>query len=385
MKIGSFSLIKELNTSLILNTIKEKKSISRADIAKLTGLTAATVTNITSELLKYNLIEETEFGTSSGGRKPILLEFNHSYYNVVGVVISKEEIMVSLTDLNSNLITKVIVETKKDLSPEEVLDKISDTTLSVIKSSSKKVLGVGISMEGLVDERNGVCVLSSSFGWKNISIADYISKKLSLPVFVNNDVKAMAKGEEMFGEGKEFSNFVLLYTGYGIGASLVYNGEIYRGASNYACEIGHITIDINGPKCSCGNRGCFQSLASGEALIKEIKSNNKEITVSDIIARIKENDKEILVQLDKQAHYIGVGIANIINIFNPSKIIITGYISLAPEYIKDIILKEANERSLSNMRNDTKIIFSNMGTENKYKGAVGLFISELFDNPEIFF
>ena len=183
MKIGSFSLIKELNTSLILNTIKEKKSISRADIAKLTGLTAATVTNITSELLKYNLIEETEFGTSSGGRKPMLLEFNHSYYNVGGVVISKEEIMVSLTDLNSNLITKVIVETKKDLSPEEVLDKISDTTLSVIKSSSKKVLGVGISMEGLVDERNGVCVLSSSFGWKNISIADYISKKLFMSNF----------------------------------------------------------------------------------------------------------------------------------------------------------------------------------------------------------
>ena len=188
----------------------------------------------------------------------------------------------------------------------------------------------------------------------------------------------------MFGEGKENNNFVLLYTGYGIGASLVNNGELYKGASNYSCEIGHITIDINGPKCSCGNNGCFQALASGEALIKEL-SNCDDFSVSMVVSKIKENNKELLSLLEKQGRYIGTGIANIINIFNPSKIIVSGYISSSPEYIKEIILKETNKRSLPDMRKDTKIIFSNMGTEKKHMGAIGLFISELFDNPEIFF
>lgn len=391
MKIGSFSLIKELNTSIILNTIKEKGSISRADIAKLTGLTAATVTNITSQLLKYNLIMETKFGASSGGRKPILLEFNYSYYNVIGVVISKQEITTSLTDLNSNLIKDIKVELKENAEKKDVLNIIIKNTKELINFSDKKVLGLGVSMEGLIDEKNGVVVMSSSFGWKNVNIKNELKKELDIPIFINNDVKALAKGEEMFGKGRDSSNFILLYTGFGIGASLVNDGIIYRGISNYACELGHITIDINGPLCSCGNHGCFQALASGEALIKEIKNSNLksyfngEITVNDIIKKIYENNTDILKLIEKQAKYIGIGIANIINIFNPSEIIINGYISCVPQYIKDIIINEVNIRSLLSMRESVNVLFSDLGTKSQYKGAVGLFISELFSNPEFFF
>ena len=391
MKIGSFSLIKELNTSIILNTVKEKGSISRADIAKLTGLTAATVTNITSQLLKYNLIIETKYGASSGGRKPIMLEFNYSYYNVIGVVISRQEITTSLTDLNSNLIKDIKVILKENTEIKDVINIIIKNTKELISYSRNKVLGLGVSMEGLIDEKNGVVVMSSSFGWKNVNIKKELEKELDMPIFINNDVKALAKGEEMFGKGRESSNFILLYTGYGIGASLVNDGIIYRGISNYACELGHITIDIDGPLCSCGNHGCIQALASGEALIKEIKKSNlksyfnEEITVNDIINKINENNTNILKLIEKQAAYIGIGIANIINIFNPSEIIINGYISCVPQYIKDIIINEVNTRSLLSMRESVNVLFSDLGTKSQYKGAVGLFISELFSNPEFFF
>lgn len=391
MKIGSFSLIKELNTSIILNTIKEKGSISRAEIAKLTGLTAATVTNITSQLLKYNLVIETRYGASSGGRKPILLEFNYSYYNVIGVVISKQEITTSLTDLNSNLIKDIKVNLKDNVEKKDVINIVIKNTKELINFSEKKVLGLGVSVEGLIDEKNGVVVMSSSLGWKNFNIKNELNKELNIPIFINNDVKALAKGEEMFGKGRESSNFILLYTGFGIGASLVHDGVIYRGISNYACELGHITIDINGPLCSCGNHGCFQALASGEALIKEIKSSNlkslfdDEITVNDIIKKIYENNHDILKLIEKQAGYIGIGIANIINIFNPSEIIINGYISCGPKYIKDIIINEVNNRSLLSMRESVNVLFSDLATKSQYKGAVGLFISELFANPEFFF
>lgn len=391
MKIGSFSLIKELNTSIILNTIKEYKSISRADIAKITGLTAATVTNISSQLLCYNLIAETEFGASNGGRKPILLEFNHSYYNVIGVVITRQEITLALTDLNSNLISQKKIEFENNVTPSSAINLISENAKELILESKSKVIGMGVSMEGLVDEKEGTLILASNFGWQNVDIKNTLSRSLDIPVFVNNDVKALAKGEEMFGEAKTSDNFILLYTGYGIGASLISDGKIYRGTSNYACEIGHITLDINGPLCSCGNRGCFEALASGEALIKEIKSNNlshlfrKEISLNEIIEKISENNEHILKLIEKQAYYIGIGIANIINIFNPSKIIVDGYISCVPQHIKDIIINEVDKRSLKNMRENAEVVFSCMGTESKFKGAVGILISELFDNPEYFF
>ena len=271
MKIGSFSLIKELNTSLILKTIREHKSISRADIAKITGLTPATVTNITSELINYKIIIETKLGKSNGGRKPVLLEFNYSEYNIIGVVISRHKITVSLTDLEANLISEKTSKITDDITPEHAIQIIIDLIKNIIRESDKRALGIGISMEGLIDDENGICVLSSNFGWENINIKEKIEKEFVLPVFVNNDVKALTLGEKFYGSAKNSSDFLLLYTGYGIGASFVSGGHIYRGASNYASEIGHTTLDINGPVCSCGNKGCFQALASGSALIKEIK------------------------------------------------------------------------------------------------------------------
>ena len=392
MKIGSFSLIKELNTSLILNTIKERKSVSRADIAKITGLTAATVTNITAELLKYNLIIETKYGESSGGRKPILLEFNYKAYSVVGVVVTKEEITVALTDLNANLLDKSSLSLAENVTDTEVIDSICKAINNLKLSSYGRVLGIGVSMEGLINEKDGVCVLSSSFGWENVEIRSRLSENLKLPVFVNNDVKALAKGEEMFGRGKESSNFILLYIGYGIGATLVNEGIIYRGASNYASEIGHITLDMNGPLCNCGNKGCFQALASGEALINELKKNgygeifgDEGITLKSIPEKSVSGEHGIEQLIEKQAYYIGTGVANIINIFNPSDIIISGYISAMPEKIKELIIKEAKKKSLKSMRDDINITFSKMGIDGQYKGAVGLIISELFDNPEFFF
>ncbi len=392
MKIGSFSLIKELNTSLILNTIRERKSISRAEIAKVTGLTAATVTNITGELIKYNIIQETRFGKSNGGRKPIMLEFNASHYHILGVVISRQEITVSLTDLNSNPISIKKGYIEPPLTPEKVLGWIVNEGARLIEESEKRVLGIGVSMEGLIDEKKGICVLSSNFSWKSVNIKEFLSARLKLPVYVNNDVKALAKGEEMFGKAKKSDNFILLYISYGIGAALVNRGKIYRGISNYACEVGHITLDINGPLCSCGSKGCFQALASGEALIGEIRKNKleglfdkKDISVSDISEKIRKGDKIILELVEKQAVYIGTGIANILNVFNPSEIIINGYISNAPDYIKEVIMEEIDKKTLPGIRENSNVIFSYMEDEGKYKGAVGLFISELFDNPEMFF
>jgi len=393
MQIGSFSLIKELNTFLILKTIRDRKNISRADIAKLTGLTPATVTNITSDLLNHKIISETKLGESNGGRKPVLLEFNSSQYNVIGVVIAKHKITVSLTDLDSNLISQKSKKISSDITPENAIDIIITNIDGILKSANKSVLGIGISMEGFVDEKNGICVLCSNFGWENIDIKSKIVKRFSLPVFVNNDVKALTLGEKFFGFAKNSSDFVHLYIGYGIGASLVSNGHIYRGASNYAMEIGHSTLDINGPLCSCGNRGCFEALASGSALIKEVieKGYDKkyfageQITTDRIIEKIKEGNKDLEELVKKLAYYIGIGLANIINIFNPPLIIVNGFICKTDESMINQILSQVRKNSLKNMINDVNITFSKLESDESYKGAIALFFSEFIENPEMFF
>ncbi len=393
MQIGSFSLIKGLNTSLILKIIRSRKSISRADIAKLTGLTPATVTNITSELIRHKLVLETKLGVSNGGRKPVLLEFNSSEYNIIGVTISKHKITLSLTDLDANLIKQKKERISGNITPENAIDIIIKGISDFLKISVKRVLGIGIAMEGLIDEQNGICVLSSNFKWENVDFTKDIYDRFGIPVFVNNDVKALTLGEKLFGSAKNSVNYVHIYTGYGIGATLVNDGHIYRGASNYALEIGHATLDVNGPLCTCGNRGCFQAIASGSALINKIISkgydskyfSHSDITIDAIIEKVKEENQEILKLVEEIAHYIGVGIANIINIFNPPLIIVNGFICRLDERILNIILDTIKKNSLKSMLNDANVIFSQFANDEAYKGATSLILSELTEKPEIFF
>ena len=393
MQIGSFSLIKELNTSVILNTIRDNKSISRAEIAKITGLTPATVTNITGELILKHLIVETTLGKSSGGRKPVMLELNTKGFNTVGVFIGSKYIDISISDLGANIIDTTFSEINDSMTSEEVIAKVIGGIKKVMKKANKKILGIGVGVHGLVRSKEGVSVLAPNLGWENVRINDLLESEFKLPVFVDNDVKTMTLGEKWFGAGRDADDFVMLYTGYGIGASLVTNGQIYRGALNYACEIGHTTIEAEGPLCSCGNRGCFQMLASEFALLQQIKENGydkkyfdgEKIDVEEVIDKALAGNEDLMALLKKQAYYIGVGLANIINTFNPSMIILNGFIIKTGGILMPEILKQVQLRSLKYMQSEVNIIFSPLGRDAVFKGAVSLVLSGIFENPWHFF
>lgn len=384
MKIGSFSLIKEINTSIILNIIRVHKNISRAQIASLSGLTPATVTNITSKLLDCKLISETKLGLSSGGRKPVILEINSSEYNVACITIGRHKTSVSLYDLDGTLIESEDVNITA-MESNEALILLADKINNFICKSEKRVLGVGISCEGLIDPENGTCVFSANLNWENVAIKEIIEKKTNIPAFVDNDVKVIALGEKWFGEAKNSENFVLFYTGYGIGVAAMTNGEIYRGAQNYAGEFGHTLIHIDGPVCSCGKKGCLQAFASGSALLRELNTEyEKEPSIYQIIEDSKTNDK-IKEIIKKQAYYIGIGASNAINIFNPSELILNGYVSLFDDETKKIIHDTINEYTLKSMKPELKIIYSSLDTDAVNKGAAALTISNLYNTPSFFF
>ena len=387
MITGSLSLIKELNTSVILNTIKDNESISRAEIALLTGLTPATVTNLTAKLLDKKLIKETTLGESSGGRKPVMLEINYGEYNTACVSISSNYVMISVFDLKGNLLSSVEIN-PEDKSSEVVLDEICKELKNLISASSKRVLGIGVSCEGMIDVENGICVFSANLGWENIHLKEKLFSELKIPVFVDNDVQIIALGEKWYGAARDNNDFLLIYTGYGIGTAIMSGGKLYRGVNNYAGELGHTTLDPEGPVCSCGNRGCLQAFASISALEREIKKKGsyqgESRGIDKLISDFNEGEPALTELFEKQAYYIGIAAANAINMFNPSEIIFNGYITRLKGRIKDIISEQIKERCLK-VSKSIKIIYSELNKSAVYKGAAALVVENLFANPSVFF
>jgi len=394
---GSFSLIKKINTSLILNTIRERGTISRAEIAKLTGLTPATVTNITAELIRYDLVLEAERGESSGGRKPVMLKINSDGYYVIGLNICSNEVELIVSNLNADIIFEDRFYINRFIPSDNVLNTIIHKLKRWIqKNADKKILGIGVGVHGLVSSQKGVSIFAPNLGWENVPIKSMLEEGLGLPVFIDNDVRTMTLGESWFGSARDISNFVFIYVGYGIGGSIVINNQLYKGITEGAGEIGHTTIEINGPRCSCGNHGCLQALASEQALMQRAEEKLKQGSHSKIkelqgdqtltpetIYKAAAQDDSIAVELVKeQAKYLGVGIANLINTFNPASIVINGNLAKLSSIVMEIVHNEVQQRSMKFLQNSVNIIFSDLGEKAALKGAVALVLSEIFNNPQ---
>jgi len=401
---SKFSSIKKLNTKNILNIIRKKGPISRSEIAELTDLTPATISNITSELIDKRLIVEAECGDSSGGRKPIMLRIRTDYYRVVGIYIGSKKIKIIASDLMAN--TKYKKEFDYDteeVTPERIKEILDAEIRGIVKkyqAKGKKVVGIGIGIHGLVDPLRGVSVFAPNLHWKNVNIREEFEKELGIPVFVDNNTRTMGLGENWFGTGKNVSSFFCLNVEYGVGGSLFIDDKAFCGASFGAGEIGHTTVDINGEACSCGNRGCLETVASVKALVKfayegyeenkgsaifsgkEITSI-KDISPHDIFEAVKVGDVFAISLIRKIGKNLGIGIANVINMFNPELVIINGEIISTGEFLLESIVETVREKGFASSVNSTDIVLSKLGTVAYLKGAVVLATQHIFENPEL--
>ncbi|WP_245712415.1 ROK family transcriptional regulator [Anaerobacillus alkalilacustris] len=392
---GSFKLMKSMNRSVILHLIRKHKQISRAEIAKKAHLTPPTVTNIVNELLEVGLVKESKVGESKGGRKPILLSMNSKSFYVVGLDIGGQKIRGVLTDLNAEVEESVSINFQKGLSKEDLLSNIKNVITSLIANSKvekTKLLGIGIGMHGMVDHHQGVALFAPNLQLTNIPLKKELEEEFDLPVYVENDARAFALGEAWFGNGYGFENLVCINVGIGIGAGIVMNGQLYHGKNNIAGEIGHTIVDINGTKCTCGNYGCLETVASGRALVEKAKeelSNGKSSLLQDVVNKdeitgelifqyAQKGDivaKDILVQTGKS---LGVGILNLVNFINPERVIIGGGVSKAGSYILDPIQSLIASRALTEDARKTEIVPSKLGNYATSIGAVTLVLFDLF-------
>ena len=397
---GSKELILQINTTNILNLIKDFEPISRTGLSKRSKLSLATVCKIVDSLIDIGLVKEVGEGESSGGRRPILLQINYKSFYLVGIKLSENMVTAALTDLKADLITTLEEKFKDGESVEKIVNVISQSYDHVISESDipkEKVLGLGIGLPGHIDGKDGIVRYSSILGWRNVGLKKILQEKLNTPVLIENDVNTLTIAEKYFGVGKGIDNFICVTIGRGIGSGIVVGGEFYRGHLGAAGEFGHITVKKDGPLCECGSRGCLESISSELAIVRRtteaIRSgersslgdilDKRDLNIMDVIKAAKDGDKLSKTVYNEAGMYLGIGIANLTNLLNPQLIIISGEGVKAEDLLFKFMKKSFKEHCFPSLREKTDIKIEKLGNYAWARGAATLVSRMVFKEPKI--
>lgn len=331
--------LKRSNRSHLLNLLYFNEPTTRLDLSQLSGLSPATVTKIIGELIVENIVIETGVEDSHGGRPRTTLRINQRYGYFIGVDVGETHIYVELFDIKLNSIGDIkYALTSSEILPQDIIPLIVEGVRTLQTASSipdDQVLGVGIGVPGIVDRAGGVSIFAPNWGWRNVSLLRLLQQQLHLPILLDNGAQAMALAEMWFGAGKGVKNLVVLLIGTGIGSGVIVDGRLYRGTSNSAGEWGHTCIDPNGPPCRCSSRGCVEAFAGAPAIIEQLRNRDPHTPLLDhdtqveVIRAVRDaavaGDATAVAVLEKVSQALGVGIANLINLFNPQMIVIGGW------------------------------------------------------------
>ena len=368
--------IRDYNRHLILNIIKRKGPISQHEICQKTRIRPATVINILNRLKREKYIREIGLGKSTGGRPPHLLELNPKARYIIGIHFDGIRIRGVLTDLKGEVIYKI--EAKDKLTKKNIIPLFSKVIDELIKKLGRKnkILGIGLGIPGLVDRDRGIGLLYANLPWwKDIPFKASLEKKFSLDVAVENDTRVLTLAEKWYGQGKGIKNFLYIDIGPGIGLGTFLDNRLYRGGGDKAGEFGHTTIAIDGPVCKCGRRGCLEAMASTTALQKEIGN----ISLEEIIDRAGSGDPNALQAFSKIGRFLGVGIVNIINIFNPSLIILGGELAQSRDLILIPVRETVKKEVLTRLGEEVEIRLTKLDPLSGAIGATTLVLEKIFD------
>ncbi|WP_246218234.1 ROK family transcriptional regulator [Litoribacterium kuwaitense] len=386
--LSSFKRMKTMNRATVLNAIRLLSPISRADIAKETGLTAPTVGKLVKELVDEGYVCETTAGPSSGGRKPTLLQLNRDVFSVIGLDIGSTAVKGVL----SNLLGEVIDATERALplpcSKESLLATATQVTDELLQAQdSKRILtGIGIAMHGLVDIVEGRSLFAPNLNLRDIPIRDHFEQIYQTNVHVENDARAMALGEAWFGHGKDVPSHVFINIGRGVGAGIVMGRTLHHGANNVGGEIGHLVISEDGPRCACGQQGCLQAYISGPSLVSSTKeqlatgdTNVPRLECGEDVCHLALRGNEVALSVFQEAGRVfGLALVNVIHTFDPSAIIIGGGVSNAAAFFLPQAQEVVIRRGLTEEVRHTPIIVSALKDKAAAIGAVTLLLEDIF-------
>jgi glucokinase-like ROK family protein len=394
---GSPQFINRLNKIRILSIVRERGQISRAEISKLSGISAPTVTRIVDSLIHdEGLVQEIGVGISSGGRRPTLVEFSGQDNFVIGIDLGTTHIDGVLANLNAETISEIRHDTHIEEGFESIISRTGDIICELTanpKVKGKKVLGVGIAVPGLVNRSENIIEVSPDLHWEYVDLVKILRERCDLPLKFDNVTRVMALGELWYGVGKNIKHFSVVNIGYGIGAGIVIEGKPLYGPYGMAGEFGHMTMEKDSKiRCACGNLGCLEALASGHAIADRaiyelehgresklydlVKGNLSQIDTKLVAEAARSGDALATEIFSEAIEYLGSAISSMINLISPQIVLLGGGVAQAEDLIFDQINKIVRERTIQTRTRKVKIQPVTFGLTATTKGAVALILNE---------
>ena len=392
--------MREANIALVLRLIRQHGPLARVAIARRTGLSRTTVSSIVDGLLAEEIVREGETlnAAPSGGRRPTLVHFNESAGLILGADMGRTHFTIIATDLDARIIARRSGPWDTNNGPDVCLPRLIEEIRALMSERNldwDRVVGVGIGIPGPVDVALHTLVAPPRMaGWDGADVEGIIRAALNVPVILNNDTNVGALAESRYGAAAGESDFAYVKVGTGIGCGLVINGEIYRGSSGVAGEIGHFTMDENGPLCDCGNRGCLEAMAGAPQLVRyaldagydqgEVAPDalsQSEIDVAEVVQAALHGDVACQAAIWRAGELIGVALANLVNLVNPSVILLDGSVSHAGEILLAPIRKAIEERSLWAASHALRVQVSALGDSAIALGAATMVLDAVFGSP----
>jgi glucokinase-like ROK family protein len=378
----------------LFELLRAHPETTRTELVQMTGLSKATVSEAISYMIERGMIEEIGKRQPGRGRSQVVLAFQPQVRLVLGAQFTEHGCHVVLADLRAGPVAWAH-RPNSATDPEGFVQALVECVEELRPQATVPVLGLGVGVPGLVDPAGREVVVSVPYGWEHIPIADMLESRLNLPVVVTNRAKAAALGEYWQGHHTATTDHLLyVHVGAGIVAGIVNDGVLYTGHGGSVGELGHMTVLPDGPACACGNHGCLHTLASESAILREVRSRVRRrpgrsaatalpgealgsLTIERLITAAAAGDETVLAVVSEAGKWVGIALANVINLINPSLVVIGGSIAEFGEAFLSAVQDEVRNRALWDAMHDIEIVLSGLGDDAGTIGGAALFLDSL--------
>lgn len=380
---GSQTSLHRANLERVVRAVRMAGSLTQAEIARSTGLSAATVSNIVRELKDGGTVEVTP--TSAGGRRARSVSLSGDAGIVIGVDFGHTHLRVAVGNLAHQVLAEEAEPLDVDASSAEGFDRAEVLVKRLIEATGigpDKVIGIGLGVPGPIDVESGTLGSTSILpGWTGINPSEELSGRLGVPVYVDNDANLGALGELVWGSGRGVKDLAYIKVASGVGAGLVIDGTIYRGPGGTAGEIGHITLDESGPVCRCGNRGCLETFTAARYVLPLLQpSHGPGLTMERVVQLAREGDPGCRRVIGDVGRHIGSGVANLCNLLNPSRVVLGGSLAEAGELVLGPIRDSVSRYAIPSAARQLSVLPGALGGRAEVLGALALVLSEMGDS-----
>lgn len=381
------------NTALILRVLwAAEDGAARIDLARQSGLSRATVSTITAELIEHGLVVEGRQRASRGGRPAQILRFHDAWKSVVGIEMGASHFSGVCTDLRGRVLDARRVEFDVQGDPEGALVMLREMVGGLLEGRAQSVLGIGLALPSPMARGASGRLSTDLFpSWAHIDLAGWVREQFGLDAFIDNDANLGALAEHWWGSGRGLSDFAYVKVATGVGAGIIINGDIYRGAGGIAGEVGHTAIDPSGPKCRCGLYGCLEAFVGTQSLLERAAETAETLAVRPawadepslpaLISAANDGDTAARELIANAGHWLGIALANLLNLFNPGRVVLGGRLTRAGDLLLEPIQNAVASRALWSSVAETEIRISSLPDEPIALGAATLVLQAALSDP----